>query len=144
MDNLDIKLIKSSGENPIQFTESHVQAGFPSPAQGSFGDAIDLNRALIDSPTSTFCARVSGNSMIDAGIGDGDLIIIDKALDPHDGDIAVCFVDGEFTVKRIALRHDGLYLVAANKRYPDLRIGTESHFMIWGIVTYIIHRTAAP
>ena len=71
MDNLDIKLIKSSGENPIQFTESHVQAGFPSPAQGSFGDAIDLNRALIDSPTSTFCARVSGNSMIDAGIENG-------------------------------------------------------------------------
>ena len=141
---LEIKKIEESSELELQLFDNRIQAGFPSPAQGAFADSVDLNHELINNPAATFCARVIGDSMVDSGINEGDMLIIDRSLEPHDGDIAVCFVDGEFTVKRIALRHDGLYLVAANKRYPDLRIGTESHFMIWGIVTYIIHRTAAP
>ena len=103
-DQLELHEIEDSEEVVLKFFESRIQAGFPSPAQGMFGDTIDLNRELISNPAATFCARVIGSSMVDAGINNGDLLIIDKSLEPHDGDIAVCFVDGDFTVKRISLR----------------------------------------
>ena len=80
--------------------------------------------------------------MIDSGICDGDLLIIDKSLDPHDGAIAVCFVDGEFTLKRIAIRHDGVYLVPANPKFKEIKVSEESNFQVWGIVTYIIKATS--
>ena len=76
--------------------------------------------------------------MIDCGINDGDLLIIDKSLTPHDGSIAVCFVDGDFTVKRLAIKSDGIYLIPANKNYPPISVSEESNFQVWGIVTHII------
>ena len=142
-DQLELHEIEDSEEVVLKFFESRIQAGFPSPAQGMFGDTIDLNRELISNPAATFCARVIGNSMVDAGINKGDLLIIDKSLEPHDGDIAVCFVDGDFTVKRISLRTDGLYLTPANRQYPELRVSEESNFQIWGIVSHVIKSLTA-
>ena len=119
---------KTSG---LQFFETRVQAGFPSPAQGEYADTIDLNRALITNPAATFCARVIGDSMVDAGINEGDLLIIDRTLTPHDGSIAVCFIDGDFTVKRLSIREAS---------FPELRVSEDSNFEVWGVVSHIIKR----
>ena len=124
----------------LQFFEGRLQAGFPSPAQGEYADTIDLNRALITNPAATFCARVIGNSMVDAGINEGDLLIIDRSLSPHNGNIAVCFIDGDFTVKRLSVRDDGVYLTPANSSFPELKVGEDSNFQIWGVVSHIIKR----
>ena len=118
----------------------HLSAGFPSPAEEYIELAIDLNKELIKHPAATFYARVKGSSMIDAGIADGDLLIIDKALEPKDGDIAVCFIDGEFTLKRLALKEDGIYLMPANAEFKPIRITEENDFLVWGIVAYVIHK----
>ncbi len=123
-----------------QFFEDRVQAGFPTPAQGEYADTIDLNRALITNPAATFCARVIGNSMVEAGINEGDLLIIDRSLTPHDGNIAVCFVDGDFTVKRLSVRDDGIYLTPANAKFPELRVSEDSNFQVWGVVSHIIKK----
>ena len=142
-DQIELHPIEDSEEVTLRFFESRIQAGFPSPAQGMFGDTIDLNRELISNPASTFCARVIGNAMVDAGINNGDLLIIDKSLEPHDGDIAVCFIDGDFTVKRISIRSDGVYLTPANKQFPELHVSEESNFQIWGIVSHVIKNLTA-
>ena len=136
--NVEIIELNGGETMNISFIENKVPAGFPSPAQDRDSDCIDLNRELISNPSSTFCARVSGDSMIDCGINDGDLLIIDKALTPHDGSIAVCFIDGDFTVKRIAIKDDGLYLMPENKSYKPIKVSEESNFQVWGIVTHII------
>ncbi len=136
----DVKPIADEQTSGLQFFESRVQAGFPSPAQSEYADSIDLNRALITNPAATFCARVIGNSMVDAGINEGDLLIIDRSLTPHDGNIAVCFVDGEFTVKRLSVRDDGIYLTPANTDYPELKVSEDNNFVVWGIVSHIIKR----
>lgn len=140
MQELEIHSIEDSEAITIQFFESRIQAGFPSPAQGSFGDSIDLNRELISNPTATFCARVIGNSMIESGINEGDMLIIDRSLTAHDGDIAVCFIDGEFTVKRIKQKPEGIVLVPANKNFPEIKVPDESNFTIWGVVSHIIKK----
>ncbi len=117
-----------------------ISAGFPSPAEDYIELALDLNKELIKHPAATFYARVKGNSMIDAGIEDGDLLVIDKALEPKEGSIAVCYIDGEFTVKRLAVRDDGLYLVPANAEFKPVRITEENEFLVWGLVAYVIHK----
>ncbi len=117
-----------------------ISAGFPSPAEEYIELAIDLNKELIKHPAATFYARVKGSSMIDAGIADGDLLIIDKALEPKDGDIAVCFIDGEFTLKRLALKEDGIYLMPANAEFKPIRITEENDFLVWGMLAYIVHK----
>lgn len=136
----DIKLVKGEQASGLQFFENRVQAGFPSPAQGEYADSIDLNRALITNPAATFCARVIGDSMVDAGINEGDLLIIDRSLNPCDGNIAVCFVDGEFTVKRLSVRDDGIYLTPANAAFPELKVSEDNNFVVWGVVSHIIKR----
>ena len=141
MDEIKISEVRpdetSSG---LQFFEGRVQAGFPSPAQGEYADCIDLNRALITNPAATFCARVIGNSMVDAGINEGDLLIIDRSLTPRDGNIAMCFIDGDFTVKRLSVRDDGIFLTPANAAYPEIPVSEDSNFQVWGVVSHIIKR----
>ena len=136
---LEIKKIEESSELELQLFDSRIQAGFPSPAQGAFADSVDLNHELINNPAATFCARVIGDSMVDSGINEGDMLIIDKSLEPQHGDIAVCFIDGDFTVKRITVKEDGLYLTPANKKFPELKVPPESNFLVWGVVSHIIH-----
>ncbi len=122
----------------VQYFEQQIQAGFPSPVQGSFGDTIDLNQELIDNPAATFCARVIGNSMVEDGINPGDILIIDRSLKAGDGSLAVCYIDGDFTVKRISVRGNALFLVPANKNFPEIRVPDESNFVVWGVVSHII------
>ena len=141
MEEIKISEVKSEEKTSgLQFFEGRVQAGFPSPAQGEYADTIDLNRALITNPSATFCARVIGNSMVDAGINEGDLLIIDRSLTPHDGSIAVCFIDGDFTVKRLRVRDEGIFLTPANADFPEMAVPEDSNFQVWGVVSHIIKR----
>jgi len=118
--------------------EQGISAGFPSPADDFREIRISLDKELVKNKESTFYARVSGNSMENAGIEDGDLIVIDRSLNPENNKIAVCFLDGEFTVKRIVKKNMKLYLKAENKNYPEIEINIENNLVIWGIVTYVI------
>ncbi len=122
----------------LPFVESGISAGFPSPADDFLDISIDLNKELIQNPSATFYGRVKGDSMVDAGLGDGDLLIIDKSLEPVDDKIAVCFIDGEFTVKRIKIERDIIWLIAENKNYKPIKVTSENDFVIWGIVTTVI------
>ena len=138
--NIDIYTPQSEKNLELPLSEERVAAGFPSPADDYATLKLDLNRELIKNPASTFYARVSGVSMIDDGINDGDLLVIDKSLEPHDGCLAVCYIDGEFTMKRFE-RHSGYgLLVPANKDYRPIKVTEENDFIIWGIVTYIIKK----
>jgi len=124
----------------LPYAETGISAGFPSPADDFIELGLDLNKALIPHPAATFYARVKGSSMIDAGIGEGDILVIDKSLDPKDGDVAICFLDGEFTVKRMVCRDGGLLLMPANEEFRPIPITEENDFLVWGVVTYIIHK----
>ena len=117
-----------------------VSADFPSPAEEYIEITLGLNKELIKHPAATFYARVKGSSMIEAGIADGDLLIIDKALEPKNGDIAVCFIDGEFTLKRLALKEDSIYLMPANAEFKPIKITEENDFLVWGMLAFIIHK----
>ena len=122
----------------LPFVANGISAGFPSPADDFLDINIDLNKYLIKNPTTTFYGRVSGNSMIDAGINDGDLLIIDKSLEPKNNKIAVCFIDGDFTVKRISIEKDCVWLIAENQNYKPIQVTKDNDFIIWGIVTNVI------
>lgn len=126
----------------LQYSQEGVRAGFPSLAQDYTTDAIDLNKELVRHPSSTFYARCVGDSMKDSGIDDGDLLIIDKSLEPGEGDIVVAYIDGEFTLKRIHIdtTHNFLMLMPSNPNYQPIKVTEENHFIIWGIVTYNIKR----
>ncbi len=115
-----------------------VSAGFPSPANDFLETKIDLNKELSENPLATFYIKVKGNSMIDAGINNNDVLVVDKSLEPKNNRIAICFIDGEFTVKRIKLEKDCLYLMPENKNYNPIQITENTQFIIWGIVTYVI------
>ena len=116
-----------------------VKAGFPSPAE-DMREKLDLIKLLVKHKASTFFFRISGTSMVDASLDEGDIIIVDKSLDPYDGCIAVCYIDGEFTVKRVAIDANGVSLVPANERFKPIRITGENNFVVWGIVTYVIKK----
>ena len=112
-----------------------ISAGFPSPADDFIELTIDLNKEFIKNRDSTFFAKVKGHSMKNAGINDGDLLIIDKSLAPQNNKIAVCQIDGEFTVKRIKIEENIVWLIAENEDYKPIKVTPENDFMIWGIVT---------
>ena len=120
--------------------EQGISAGFPSPADDFKEIRISLDKELVKNKEATFYARVCGVSMIGAGLDDGDLLIIDRSLNPENGKIAVCFVDGEFTVKRIKREKDKLYLIPENKKYKRIEIKEESELIIWGVVEYVIKK----
>ena len=122
----------------LPYAEQGISAGFPSPADDFLDISIDLNKELIKNPSATFYGRVKGDSMKDAGLVNGDLLIIDKSLEPLDNKIAVCFIDGEFTVKRIKLEADVIWLIAENKDYKPIKVTADNEFVIWGIVTTVI------
>ena len=116
-----------------------VSAGFPSPADDYTEENIDLNEHLISNPFSTFFLRVKGDSMINAGIKDKDLIIVDKSLTARPGNIIIAMIDGEFTIKRLSIKNNELYLKAENHNYPDFRFKNHINVQIWGVVIYSIH-----
>ena len=122
------------------FIEQGISAGFPSPADDFKEIRISLDRELIKNKESTFYARVSGDSMIEAGLDDGDLIVIDRSLNHNNGKIAVCFIDGEFTVKKIKKEKNRILLMPQNKKYKPIEIKEGNELIIWGIVEYIIKK----
>ena len=124
----------------IPLIREGVSAGFPSPAIDFMENSIDLNMALCKNPLATFYIKVKGNSMIDAGINDNDVLVVDRSLEPQNNKIAICFIDGEFTVKRIHLEQDCLYLMPENPNYPPIKVTEENQLIIWGIVTYVIKK----
>ena len=120
--------------------EQGISAGFPSPADDFKEIRISLDKELVTNKEATFYAKVSGDSMIGAGLDDGDLLVIDRSLNPENGKIAVCLVDGEFTVKRIKKEKDKLYLIPENKKYIRIEIKEENELIIWGVVEYVIKK----
>ena len=124
----------------IPFIPDGVSAGFPSPAADFMENNIDLNKELSENPLATFYIKVKGNSMIDAGIEDKDVLVVDRGLEPQNNKIAVCFIDGEFTVKRIKLEQDCLFLMPENSNYAPIKVTDENQLIIWGIVTYVIKK----
>lgn len=124
---------------PLQYADGGIRAGFPSPAQDYISESIDLNRELIEHPASTFYAKVVGDSMAGEGITEGDLLVIDKSVTPEHGDLAVCCVDGEFTLKRLRfMEGQRLCLMPSNPRYRPIEIHDGMDFMVWGVVLYTI------
>ena len=118
-----------------------IKAGFPSPADDYLHDSLDFNRDLIKNPEATFYGRVSGDSMIEAGICDSDIAVIDRSLQPVDGDVIVAFVNGEFTIKYLDLKHkeEGyLELRPAHANYLPIRIDAGDNFRVWGVVVWTI------
>lgn len=150
----------------VAFVEGGVHAGFPSPAQDYMNASIDLNRELVKHPAATFFAKVVGDSMIDAGVEEGDILVVDKSLEPSEGDMAVCFIDGEFALKYISfknpvvdgygerhakkaskpgvsydiLEHQRMWLLPANPKYPPIEVTDANDFTIWGVVSYVIKK----
>ena len=124
----------------LPFADEGVHAGFPSPAQHYMENSIDLNRDLISHPESTFYARVEGESMRDANILPGDLLVIDKSRDARTGDVCLCIVEGEFTVKTVEFFPDHVRLVPANPEFKPMEISGTDSFEVWGVVTYVIHK----
>ena len=123
----------------IPLLTDSVSAGFPSPADDYTEENIDLNEHLISIPFSTFFLKVKGDSMINAGIKDKDLIIVDKSLTARPGTIIIAMIDGEFTIKRLSIKNNELYLKSENHNYPDFRFKNHIDVQIWGVVIYSIH-----
>ncbi|PXY39643.1 peptidase S24 [Flavobacterium cheongpyeongense] len=124
----------------IRYNTEGVSAGFPSPAADFMETSIDLNKELSENPLATFYVRVKGNSMIDAGINDKDVLVVDRSLEPQNNKIAICFIDGEFTVKRIQVEKDCMYLIPENPNYSPIKVTEENQLIIWGMVTYVIKK----
>lgn len=139
----ELKMFTSDTSFKIElpFLESMIPAGFPSPADDYMEMSLDLNEKLIRNPSSTFFAQITGSSMINAGICDGDIVIIDKSLQPKNDSILVCIIDGEFTLKRFnKIDEETAYLMPDNPEYDPIKINKHNTFMIWGVVTYTIHK----
>ena len=134
--------ITSHAELP--YVEGGIQAGFPSPAQDFINETIDLNKELINHPAATFYGRVVGDSMIKEGIEGGDVLIIDRSLEPHNKDLVVCCIDGEFTLKRIQVESNKVWLIPSNELFDPILVTQDNQFSIWGVVTYVIKKYRRP
>lgn len=135
---IDIFSANTATELDLPYVDEGISAGFPSPALDFVDLTIDLNKHLIKHPAATFYGRVKGDSLKNAGISNDDLLIIDRSLEPTNGKIAICYIDGEFTAKRIIITKDEIWLVPENENYKPIRVTEENDFLIWGIVTHVI------
>lgn len=133
--------IKPSGFS-IPFFEFGLVAGFPSPADDYIERSLDLHELLVEHPAATFFVRVEGDSMKGAGMHSGDILVVDRSLNSQNGKIVVALYNGSFTVKRLKVEEEKIYLIAENPHYPIIEIAAESDFQVWGVVTYVIHRTS--
>ncbi len=124
----------------IPFYQSNVPAGFPSPAENFMDLDLNLQDYLVQHPSATFCVRVTGDSMQNAGIFSGDVMVVDRALEPKNNTIVLAVLDGEFTVKRIQKKGKELFLKPENKDFKAIKITEEMNFQVWGVVTHIIHK----
>ncbi|RPG60643.1 MAG: translesion error-prone DNA polymerase V autoproteolytic subunit [Flavobacteriales bacterium TMED191] len=123
----------------LPYFQNGVSAGFPSPAEDHIDSKIDLNQLLIEHPSATYYVRVNGDSMLDAGILNGDLLIVDRSLEVINNSIVVAYIDGDFTVKRIRKNKNKLFLQAENNKYQPIEITEEMDFELFGVVAHAIH-----
>jgi len=123
----------------MQLALNWIQAGFPSPADDYTDSSFDIAKFLINHPAATFFVKVQGDSMRDAGIFSGDLLVVDRAKKVKNGNVVVAFVDGEFTVKRFLKKLDQTILHPENEKFNDIDVSQYSDFQIWGVVSFVIH-----
>ena len=137
----NIKIIKGVFDTKLELEHAAVVAGFPSPADDYRHDRLDFNRDYIRHPEASFYGDIEGDSMKDAGILDGDRVIIDRAVEAHDGSIVVAYWNGEFTIKYLDLSHKSegyVELRPANDKYPVFRVEAGDNFEVWGVVIHLI------
>lgn len=141
MKELEIYNGDFSHDLPLPYADGGVRAGFPSPAEGGIDRTLDFNRELVPHPAATFYARVMGVSMINAGIDEGDIIVVDRSLQPRQNDIVVAVINGEFSMKYLDLsdRQKGvIWLRPANDSFPPLKVTPDDDFAVWGVVSKVI------
>lgn len=136
--NIEIFRADTTTQLNLPYADDGIKAGFPSPAQDYMEVSLDLNHELVKHPASTFYGRVSGLSMVDEGIEDGDILVIDKSLEAQENDLVVCYIDGEFTLKRIKIEKEVIWLVPSNPAFPQIKVTEDNNFVVWGVVTYTI------
>lgn len=136
---LNREYMSSDTHANIPVAGNHVSAGFPSPADDYIEKRLDLNEHLVKRPAATFFMRVSGDSMIGAGIHNGDILIVDRSLRPRNGSVIIAIVDGELTIKRLVKKKGRWFLAPENDAYPDMEIRNFSDFETWGVVRHSIH-----
>lgn len=117
-----------------------VSAGYPSPGDDHVSDTVDLNQYLVKHPTATFLVKVSGDSMINAGINQNDILVVDKDIEARDGRIVVAAINGELTVKRLSKTSEGVFLIPENSNYNPIKIEEGNENIVWGVVTNVIHK----
>lgn len=127
-------------ELDLPLSSQHIHAGFPSPATDHIEQSLDLNKALIRHPSATFFVRVEGESMSGAGVNSGDILVVDRSIDPYNNAVVVCFLDGEFFLKRLEINEDKIILHAENSEYNSIEITGSNTLEIWGVVTYSIKK----
>jgi DNA polymerase V len=143
----NIKIHKGAFDTKLELQHAAVKAGFPSPADDYIHETLDFNKDFIRHPEATFYGDIDGDSMKDAGIYDGDRVIIDRAVEAHDGSIIVAFLNGEFTIKYLDLKHkkDGyIELRPANPAYPVFKVEAGDSFEVWGVVIHLIRTFETP
>lgn len=138
--NIEFFIPNFENSRELPFITSGIKAGFPSPAADFDETRISLDKALVKNPDTTFYAKANGQSMKGAGIDDGDIMVIDRSIEPRNNKIAVCLIDGEFTVKRIKKTKEELLLIPENSDFQPIKITEEDQLVIWGIVTYVIKK----
>jgi len=142
--NIENKLsfhsFKQLNLDEIKLAEPLVPAGFPSPADDFIEMEINLQDYIVKNKEATFCVKVEGTSMTKAGINTGDIMIVDRSLNPKHNDIVLAVIDGEFTVKRLAVNNESIYLMPENDSFSPIQINESMDFQIWGIITHIIHK----
>jgi len=119
---------------------SKVPAGFPSPADDHMEEKLDLNTHLVKHPTATFFVKASGDSMVGAGIHDGDILVVDRSLEPRQGRVVIAAIDGQLTVKRLKIKGPKTFLVPENKKFRSIELNENNDVKIWGVVTSVIHK----
>ena len=127
-------------QKSLHLAQEGISAGFPSPADDFKELRISIDQEVVRNEEATFYARVSGQSMQGAGLDDGDLLVIDRSLEPQHDKIAVCYIDGEFTVKRLKVAAEGIFLMPENPNYKPIKMNEENELIIWGIVTYVVKK----
>lgn len=140
MKNTTIYQIENKKLITIPLVTDKVVAGFPSPAQGYEEDRIDINDILVTNPTATFYVRVKGNSMIDANINEGDILVVDRSIEAIHGSVIIAVIDGEFTVKTLYHKDGIVKLIPANPEYPEIMLKDTQELNVWGVVSYAIKK----
>lgn len=144
-ENKEIEIVKSEIENNSDSNLSgnrYIDAltGFASSANNHYEVPLNLNNELVKNPASTFFARIKGESLSEEGFDDGDLLIIDKSIDPYDGSIAVCYIEDDFTIRAIKIEEGVIWLISINKNCKPIKIEGENNSVIWGVVSYVIKK----